>query len=163
MKRFLNKTIRRVLIGFFALLVFVLLLPELFPGFVSKKIKQWTNQAITSKVDFSKARLSFIKHFPSLTLSLYNCTLSGSAPFKNDTLLQAKELALGINLSTLFSKTIGIDKIFVVEGSVNILVNKEGLPNYNIYHAPNTEKKYQTADTGSASLSIEKIVREREI
>ncbi|MBK8087750.1 MAG: hypothetical protein IPK31_07300 [Chitinophagaceae bacterium] len=76
------------------ILVLMFSIPYLFPGFVSDKIKNWANHAIESKLNFSKARLSFFNHFPSLTLTLYDVSLTGSAPFEKDTLVSAKEIAL---------------------------------------------------------------------
>ena len=50
-----------------SILALMFLLPILFPGFISTKIKQWANGSITSEMNFSKARLSFFQHFPNLT------------------------------------------------------------------------------------------------
>src|SRR5688572_10068500 len=95
-----------IMVGVILILMF--LLPILFPGFVAGKIKLWVNNVIATKLDFSKARLSFFNHFPSLTLTLYDVTLIGSAPYPADTLIKANEIGLGIDLSTVFSDRIRI-------------------------------------------------------
>jgi len=142
--------------GIVFLLVLMFLIPYLFPGFVSEKIKKWSNEAIETKLEFSKARLSFFNHFPSLTLTLYDVSLTGSAPFNNDTLVAANEIALGVDLSSVFSKTLRIDEIYVTRGNIKILVSENGKPNYNIYKSGNS-KQSAAADTGSATLKIARI------
>lgn len=139
------------------LLLLMFLLPILFPETVSNKIKQWTTQSINGELNFSKARLSFFNHFPSLTLTLYDFSLKGSKPFEKDTLIASKELALGINLKSVFSKSIRISEIYVSDGNINIEVNEKGEPNYNIYKSDTTKAK-NPSDTGSsASLKLEHI------
>jgi AsmA protein len=138
------------------LLLVMFLLPYLFPGKVETKIKQWVNQSIVAELNFSKARLSFFNHFPSLTLTLYDFSLKGSPPFQHETLVKANEIALGINLYSLLHKSINIDEVFLTDGIINVEVNEKGQPNYNVYQSkPN---KHQTTTTdSSASLKIEKI------
>ena len=137
------------------ILALLFLLPFLFPNFVSSKIKGWAAHAITGDLNFSKARLSFFTHFPSLTLSLYDFSLKGSAPFRDDTLVSAREVALGVNLSSIFSKSININEIYLDKGTIHVLVNEKGQANYNVYRGDTTQSK--SADTSGASLKIRKI------
>ena len=117
MKASIKKKISRIFkitgigLGSILLLMFFLL-PVLFPDFVSDKIKTWANDVITSQLNFSKARLSFFKHFPALTLTLYDVTLTGSKPFEKDTLIAAGEIALGLDLQTVFSERLRVDQVF---------------------------------------------------
>ncbi|PWT97272.1 MAG: hypothetical protein C5B52_14140 [Bacteroidetes bacterium] len=140
-----------------SILALMFLLPILFPTFISTKIKQWANSSITSEINFTKARLSFFQHFPSLTLTLYDLTLKGSKPFDKDTLVSANKLSLGIDLSTVFSSSIHIDKIFLNNADVKILVNKEGQGNYNIYEAKKDSTIANKNDSSGAALKIEEI------
>lgn len=139
------------------LVALLFLLPILFPSFVSDKIKKWTNQTITGELNFTKSRLSFFNHFPSLTLTLYNVDLKGSAPYKTDTLLAANEVALGVNLLSIFSSSLKIDEIYVTNGKINVLVNEQGYPNYNIYKSANNTNTKKDNDTTSAALKLERI------
>src|ERR1700753_92887 len=94
------------------LLLLLFLLPYLFPGFVSSKIRQWARSSIHSELNFSSARLSFFRHFPALTLTLYDVKVNGSAPFEKETLISADEIALGVDIRSVFSE-VRIDKIFL--------------------------------------------------
>src|SRR6218665_987445 len=135
-------------IGFILLLMFIL--PVLFPGTIATQVKQIANKSLDSKLEFSKSKLSFFTHFPSLTVSLDNLSLTGSKPFSNDTLLKAKEVAFGINLKRLiFNNEVRIDELYVSDALVNVLVNQKGEANYNIYISPDKQPKDST-DEGKA-------------
>lgn len=156
MKKIVFKILKISGIVICALLLLMFLLPLFFPGFVSGKIKLWANNAITTELDFSKARLSFFNHFPALTLTLHDVTLMGSAPYPKDTLLKADELAFGINLPSLLSKKVTIDEIYLDDADIVIKANEEGVANYNVYKSGNA-KKTTSDDTSGASLKIKRI------
>ncbi|GMV76921.1 MAG: hypothetical protein AMXMBFR79_00570 [Chitinophagaceae bacterium] len=145
-------------IGLGIILLLMFLLPYIFPGFVTDKIKSWANKSIESELNFSKVRLSFFNHFPSLTLTLYDVNLKGSEPYKKDTLIAAKEIALGVDVTSIFSDALRINEVYITNGKINILVNEKGLPNYNIYK--NSSKETTNHDKGNhedASLKLDRI------
>lgn len=146
-------------ISIFSVLALLFILPYLFPETISRKIKEWVNGAITSKLEFSKVNLSFYNHFPSLTLTLQDVTLTGSRPFENDTLIKAREIALGLDLTTIFSSSIKINKIYLSNADVAVQVNSKGQANYNIYKSGTTtsDSSKKKEDTG---LQLENIVIE---
>jgi len=155
MKRIAWKTTKIVSGSVLGMLILLFLLPLLFPGAVSKKIKTWANNSISTELNFSKARLSFFNHFPSLTLTLYDVSLKGSAPFELDTLVTANAVSLGVDLGSIFSKTLRIDEIYLTNGNIHVLVDGDGRPNYNVYQSSAPAK--EAADSSGASLKIERI------
>lgn len=163
MKLALSRSIAKFLkitgIAFAALVVLLFLLPYLFPGFVSARIRQWAKTSIRSELNFSTARLSFFRHFPALTLTLHDLKLKGSAPFEKETLIEADEIALGVDIRSIFS-VVRIDKIFLTNAYINIQVDSAGQANYNIYASKNSGAPSPDADSGSASLKIKKILIE---
>lgn len=148
-------------IGVAVIVGLLFLLPYLFPGFIARKIRDWTNKTIQGELNFSKARLSFFRHFPSLTLTLHDFTLKGSAPFSKDTLISAEGVSLGIDLSSVFSSTITISKIFIDDADIHVQVNEKGEANYNVYVAAEKTKTTNPADSSSATLKMESIVINR--
>ena len=137
------------------ILLMLFLTPILFPGTVAEKIKNWTNSSLDGELNFSKVRLSFFNHFPSLTVTLYNFTLKGSTPFKKDTLVAADEIALGINLKSLvFDKSIRINKIFISDAFMNVKVSEKGEANYNVYVSDKKKAANNTDTAGTALRSI---------
>lgn len=149
-----RKSIKRILkwtgIGIAAVLLLMFLLPMLFPGTIEQQVKNIANKSLDSKVNFTHSKLSFFTHFPSLTVSLDNLSLTGSAPYRNENLLKAKQVAFGINVFRLiFSNEVKIDKLYISEADVNVKVNEKGEANYNIYIAPKNQPK-DTTEEGTA-------------
>ncbi|WP_343693261.1 AsmA-like C-terminal region-containing protein [Chitinophaga sp.] len=155
-KKFSLTALKVISLSFGGVIVLLFILPLLFPKAVSNKIKTWANNSITSELNFSKARLSFFNHFPSLTLTLYDFSLKGSTPFEQDTLMVASEVSLGVDLSTVFSKTIRINEIYLTKGNVHVQVDTDGRPNYNIYQSTAPSKNTKD-DTSGAALHIDRI------
>jgi AsmA protein len=142
-----------------SLILVLFLLPYLFPRFVSNKIRQWARHSIQSELHFKSARLSFFRHFPALTLTLYDVRLNGSTPFAKERLIEADEIALGVDLFSVFSE-VRINKLFLTNAFINIQVDTAGQANYNIYAAPKSNSSVPADSTG-ASLKIEKIIVEK--
>jgi AsmA protein len=137
------------------ILLLLFLIPLIFPGKIASEVKKVANERLDTKMDFSKSRLSFFTHFPSLTVSLDDLSLTGSAPFGNDTLLKAEQVAFGINLKRLiFDNEVKINKLYVSKALINIMVNQKGQANYNIYIAPEDTKN--TTEEGTA-IRLERI------
>lgn len=151
----LKKVLKITGISIAPLILLVLLIPYIIPNTISKEIENRINQNINGKVEFQNTSLSFFKHFPSLTLSLNNFTLKGAAPFEKETLIQAKQLSFRLNLSTIFSKQVKIDQIFLDQADINIQVDKKGNANYNVYKSDNTPATAQ--DGASTAIKIEGI------
>ncbi|HJY11960.1 MAG TPA: AsmA family protein, partial [Flavobacterium sp.] len=145
-----------IVIASFLLLLF--LIPLLFPGTVASEVKKIANERLDTKMDFSKSRLSFFTHFPSLTVSLDDLSMTGSAPFRNDTLIKAEQVAFGINLKRLiFDNEVKINKLYVSKAMINVMVNQKGEANYNIYISdPKNIKKGDQPEEGTA-IRLERI------
>lgn len=160
MKRFILKFFKISGISIAGILLALFLAPILFPGTVTEKVKNWANSSLDGELNFSRVRLSFFNHFPSLTVTLHDFSLKGSAPFKKDTLISAGKISLGINLKSLiFDKSIRINKIFVSDAVINAEVNEKGEANYNVY-VSDKKKPAASNDSSSAALKLEKITVE---
>lgn len=138
-----------------SILLLLFLLPALFPGAVAGKIKQWTNEAITGQVNFSKVRLSFFRHFPNLTLTLHDFSLTGSEPFAADTLMAGEALSFGIDLASLFEETLEVNRFFVDGALINVQVDEQGAANYNIYKG---SADTTAVDSSETRLRIEGVI-----
>ncbi|MGH2665742.1 AsmA family protein [Flavobacterium sp.] len=137
-----------------AILLILFLVPIIFPGQIAEKVKDFANKKLDGELNFKEANLSFFNHFPSLTLTLNDFSLKGSAPYKDKMLIKSDEVAFGINvISLIFDNAIKIDKIFVSNAEMNVLVNEKGEANYNVYISDKTAK----SDSTGTSLRLEKI------
>ena len=102
MKRYLLKTFKYLGVLLALLLAFVIVFPMLYPEYVTQKVKKLANDNLNGELNFTKAKLTFFTHFPSLTLNLDNVLLKGSAPYQNDTLVSVKRLSLALMSKTCF-------------------------------------------------------------
>lgn len=138
-----------------AILLLMFLLPILFPEKIEKEIKQFANDNLNGELSFKESKLSFFNHFPSLTLSLSEFNLNGSKPYKDETLLSAKEISFGINLKDLiFGSQVTVNKIFLSDAFANIKVNENGEANYNVYIS---KSKEVASDSSSTKIKLDKI------
>lgn len=138
-----------------AILLILFLIPIIFPGQIAEEVKAFANKKLEGELNFKEANLSFFNHFPSLTVTLNDFSLKGSAPYKDQNLIKSDEVAFGINvMSLIFDRTIKIDKIFVSNAEMNVLVNEKGEANYNVYISDDKETK---KDSTGTSLRLEKI------
>ena len=150
------KTLKYLGITIAILLALMFITPYVFSDKIKEEIKKTANKKLAGELDYSEANVSFFKHFPSLTLTLENFSLNGSAPYQNEKFITAKEVSFGINVSSLiFSKTISIDQIFLSNSFINIKVNKEGLANYNVYISDTTDQKSEDKSKGIRLERIE--------
>ncbi|CAD0009310.1 AsmA family protein [Flavobacterium salmonis] len=141
-----------------SVLLLLFLIPLLFPGKVASEVKKIANERLDSKIEFSRSRFSFFTHFPSLTVSLDDVTLTGSTPFKKDTLLKAEQVAFGINIKRLlFDNELKINKLYVSKADINLMVNQKGQANYNIYIARKDIKKDTSTTEEGTAIRLERI------
>lgn len=149
------KITKYVGIIFLSILALMFLTPIVFAERLKEGIKKTANSKLNGELNYADANVSFFHHFPSLTLTLNDFNLKGSAPYQKQNLITAKEVSFGINLSSLlFSKSINIDEIYLSNSSINIKVDKNGNANYNVYIAETKKAKKDSTDT---ALKLEKI------
>ncbi|MBD8081524.1 AsmA-like C-terminal region-containing protein [Chryseobacterium caseinilyticum] len=144
-------------IAIVTILFLMFIIPILFPGTISQQVKLFANKHLAGELDYKKTHLTFFRHFPSLTVSVDEFLLKGSKPFAKDTLLAAKEVAVGINLKNLiFDGEVKIDEIYVTDAVANVFVNTKGEANYNVYVSKPSDKPKDTAK-GGASIKLDLI------
>lgn len=142
-------------ITFVVILGLLFLTPIIFADTIKEQIKKTANEKLSAELNYSDVSVSFFHHFPSLTLTLSDLNLNGSAPYKNEKFITAKEISFGINVASLvFSKTVKIDQIYLSDSFINVKVNPNGEANYNIYKS---SKPSNPKDTTETALKLERI------
>lgn len=131
---------------------FLLVFPFLFKEKLHVKFQKLLDDQLQSEVQFSEVGLTFFRHFPSLTITMDELFIAGSAPFQNDTLLYTKELDLGINIPSLFSDNYQVDELYLNEAVIKILRDNKGLSNFDIL---NPMSDSTATDTSSNGLELE--------
>lgn len=110
-------------------------IPFLFEKQIKEKIKATANESINATVDFTEADLSLFKNFPNATISLEKFIIINKAPFDGDTLVSLDKLKLKMSVMELFNSgdnPMKISGITSKDGLINILINKDGVGNYDI-------------------------------
>lgn len=154
-KTLLVKILKVTGITFIISLLLLVILPIVFADTITEKVKILANKNLEGELNFNESEISFFKHFPSLTLTLHELNLNGSKPYKNKSLVSAKEISFGIDVwSVVFGNQTEIEEIYLEEAKINVLVNKKGEANYNIYKS---DSKDTTTSSESASLKLENI------
>lgn len=154
-KSLFTKILKITGITFVISLLVLILLPIIFADTITEKVKVLANKNLEGELNFNDSELSFFKHFPSLTLTLHEFNLNGSKPFKNKSLISAKEIGFGIDVwSAVFGNQTQIEEIFLENAKINVQVNRKGEANYNIYKS---NSKENNTSSESASLALENI------
>lgn len=145
-------------IGGTVLLLFILLLtmPFLFKSKIEEMVLKTINQNVAATVNFNKVDLSLLKGFPKATVSIDGLSIINNAPFQGDTLLYAGNIGLKMSVMELFNgadKPMKIEDILVKDAKVKVLVNEQGVANYDIAIKKEDEQEDQSDDT-PFSLSL---------
>ncbi len=156
-KKIVLKTLKWVGIFVASVLFLMFIIPLLFPGTISEQVKIFANKRLAGKLNYKQVHLTFFRHFPSLTVSVDDLLLQGSKPFQQDTLLSAKEVAVGIDLKDLiFDGNVKINEFYVDDAYANVVVNSKGQANYNVYVSSPAKGPKDTTEKGT-SIKLELI------
>ena len=119
------------------LLVAMVLIPYIYQDDLKQALKEEINNNINAKADFKDISLSLFKSFPQLALSIEDLSISGIDEFKNIDLLKSETITLNADLSTVFDSNtpIKINSVKIDGADVNIIVDKNGKANYEIYES----------------------------
>ena len=132
--------------------IFVLLwvLPYAFKG----KIKELTinegNRLLNAEFYFDDVDISLLRNFPKATLSLERFWLKGVGDFANDTLIDADEISVSVNLLSLFGNSgYEISRVKVSDTKVKAVTLSDGRVNWDVMKSDSTAT--DTADTATES------------
>lgn len=126
-----------ILLGFFGLLLLLLIL---LPIFLRPRVEAWIVQSIDDQINgrFSteEVDLSLFRNFPNASVGLRSPRIINEAPFEGDTLFTAEAIELRISVWELIRRGEGPRKIsgFEIDNAVlNLKVDKDENANYDIF------------------------------
>ncbi len=152
----IKKILKITGISLLILLVVAFALPYMFKGKILQLVKTELNKKLDAKVDFADVDISIFRHFPKLSVGINQLQIVGLNDFANDTLLQAKQIDVALNLiSVIKGKNIKVYSIALKEPMINALVNKSGKANWDIVK-PDTAIAATDTSTTTVQLSLEK-------
>ncbi|MBQ0117521.1 MAG: AsmA family protein [Flavobacterium sp.] len=150
-----QKALKALKIGGITIASFLLILfvtPFLFKDYLIKNVKILAAENVNAKIDFSDLDVSFFKKFPNLTVVVENPKIIGLGTFADKQLLDATAVSVGVNVIDLIKGDIVLDAIYIDDANLDVIVDKDGNVNYNIFKSDD-----EKTEASSASLKFEKV------
>ncbi len=145
------------------LLIVVLALMIIIPMFFSDKILNYGCQLakdyINADLYVKDLNLNLFKHFPDATIRIDDVYLKGVDEFEKDTLAKFDRLETTVNLMSLVGGKIKVKQVILDRPQFNIIVLKNGHPNYDIVKTDSSEVEEEVVDTlptSSFKLALKK-------
>lgn len=152
--------IKKVLkgLGIFLLVTIIALAaaPFLFKDKIKEMVLKGINEKVNAKVAVADVDLSLFKSFPQANVTLNKICIINTAPFEGDTLFYSGELNLKMSVKELFKdagEAMNIESFFAKDAVVNVIVNKDGVANYDI--ALKTDEKEDPSESSPFNMNIQ--------
>jgi len=128
------KKISLGILGFILLFIAALwIAPNFFKSKIVSFAKEQLNANLNANVDFEDIKLSLIKDFPDLHVCLEGLEIVGKGDFKKDTLANIPQLALTLNIKSLFDQEqIEVKQVKVIDAKILAKVLRDGRANWDI-------------------------------
>lgn len=138
-----------------AIIALLFVLPFLFKGKIVSAVKEAANNNLNAKVSFNDdISLSLLRNFPNLSLGIDNVKVVGVDSFAQDTLIDAKNIRLVLDLASVWKgETVVIRKIAINDARAQIIFLKSGAANFDLAK-PDTTSGTASQDTGAAPVAI---------
>ena len=131
----LKKILKIVGIILLLLIISAFAIPYFFKDQIKARILTAINEKVDAKVAFADADLSLFRNFPNASVNIEKLTIINKAPFEGDTLVSLGELDLKMSIKELFNgenEPMNIDGISSKNGLINIIIDKNGVGNFDI-------------------------------
>ncbi|MGV7106819.1 AsmA family protein [Flavobacterium sp. U410] len=140
-------------IGIFLLVSIIALAaaPFIFKDKIKALVLKSINENVDAEVAFADVDLSLLRNFPNASVEISDLSIINKAPFKGDTLFYAGALNLKMSIKELFkgkNEPMSLESFSSTNAVVNLIINKEGVGNYDI--ALKTDEEDKTEDTSES-------------
>jgi len=119
-------------ITFFTLLILLIAIPILFQKKIFQMVLDEANKNLLADVSIADYDLTLVSSFPNLILELKEVKISGRDEFEGVDLIDATSIEAKLNLRSLFSDQIKIDRIRLNDANINVQITRDGKANYDI-------------------------------
>jgi len=152
---------KKFLVIFSGIIVFLLLALALIPFLFKDKIFQAADKAIAKSLDANvfynrdKISLSVFSNFPNLTISLGEFGIQGLNEFSGDTLIAVEEFDIVVDVMSVISgDQMRINSVALVRPRIHVIVNELGKANYDIAK-PADAQQVDTSAEEPAEFSLQ--------
>ncbi len=145
------KIVKRILLTISTLLLLLIAsafaIPYFFKDKIVAKIKEGINKEINAKVDFKDVDISFMRHFPKISVKLENLDVVGVGIFDGVRLFNTEGLDLALNFWSVWNggNPYEVSKIYVDKPFINVVKLADGTANYDISKSK-AEKKSEPSE-----------------
>lgn len=120
-------------IVFLLLLITLISLPFIFKDKLVEVFKTEMNNSVNAKVDFGDFDLTLFSSFPYFSFDIQDVTVTGVNEFEGVSLAKIKKTSIKLDLMSVISgDKIKVKSIVIDEPTLNIIVTKDSLTNYDI-------------------------------
>ncbi len=123
-------------LGIFVVLVIGLLvtIPWFFKDEIIAELKRTANARLNATVDFSDASVSLLRHFPDLSLTIRDLSITGKGTFERIPLARIDALRLRLDLLSVLSSSrpLTIEGVALKRPDLHVIVLSDGQANYDI-------------------------------
>lgn len=150
MRLFLTKPVRILVIALLSTIFLIVVTSAVISLFYEKAVirymKKYMDEHLLTQISMEDIRFSVLKGFPSATVDINQVVMLSGDKFSSrdfrgsyaDTLLKARKVSFRFDLIKLFHKDYVLKKIQITDGYVNILFDKQGRHNLNIWKSDKT-------------------------
>ncbi len=145
-------------LGIFLLIAIIALAaaPFLFKDKIKALVLKSINENVDAHVAFEEVSLSLFKSFPRANVTIDKLSIINKVPFEGDTLFYSGELNLKMSVKELFKsegEAMELESFSSKDGIVNIIINKDGIGNFDI--AMKDDKEEKPSDSKPFALNIQ--------
>jgi hypothetical protein len=119
-------------VSFLVLLILLIALPLIFQKKIFNAIIAEANKSLTADLSVEDYKLKLISTFPNLVLELKEVKITGRDEFAGVNLIDAGTIEAKLNLRSVFTDEIKIERIVLKDANIDVRITKEGLANYDI-------------------------------
>ncbi len=119
-------------LSFLLLLILLIVLPIIFQKKIFNAIIEEANKSLLADVSIEDYDLTLISTFPNLVLELKEVKITGRDEFAGVDLIDAGTIEAKLNLRSVFTDEIKIERIAIKDANINVMVTKDGHANYDI-------------------------------
>ncbi|MBQ8593608.1 MAG: AsmA family protein [Bacteroidaceae bacterium] len=133
------------------LLALMCILPYAFRGKIKDLVITEGNKMLNAEFGFEELDISLFREFPQASVGLEGFWLKGVNQFQNDTLVEAGELQVAVNLMSLFGDSgFDISKVLLADTRVKAIVLEDGHANWDVMKTDSTTVEEDTTATDTA-------------
>ncbi|MFD2822163.1 AsmA-like C-terminal region-containing protein [Lacinutrix iliipiscaria] len=154
----MKKALKITGITLLIIVAILIAIPFMFQSQIKEMVKQFINENLNAKVEFSDVNLSFLSSFPQAHVSVDDLVITNFEPFKDETFATAKSISFDMSIKELFKTAdeapIIVNAIKLDEALLTLKTNTFGDVNYDIVKKKENQKA--SNDTGKGfSFDVE--------